>query len=280
LQVKELYPRLQLRYSDSSLDRGLVLEQDPRPGTIVKAGRRIRLVVSQGVLINTIENYLGRNIDEVRMDIQTLFAAGSQAQLTLKEPFMYEYSAEPQGLILQQSPEPGTAISGPKELEFVVSRGPEHYLVTVPELTGLTPAGALEEIRKSKIYFNFTIRLARGNETPGTVVYQDPAAGTMVESNKKVSLLVAAPAPAPGEVFGLFKYDLPENPYPLNTRLEALLPGEGSRSRLAELDFAGGTFTLPYQLPPRSVLILSMLNREVYREEVLPPMDEFSLDQL
>ncbi|MCL2127323.1 MAG: PASTA domain-containing protein, partial [Treponema sp.] len=45
LQVKELYPRLQLRYSQSSRDRGLVLEQDPQAGTIVKAGRRVRLVV-------------------------------------------------------------------------------------------------------------------------------------------------------------------------------------------------------------------------------------------
>ena len=60
LQVKELYPRIQLRHSQTSADKGLVLEQNPRPGTIVKAGRRIQLVVSQGVMINTVENFLGR----------------------------------------------------------------------------------------------------------------------------------------------------------------------------------------------------------------------------
>jgi beta-lactam-binding protein with PASTA domain len=75
LQVKELYPRIQLRYSQSAHDKGQVLEQNPSGGTIVKAGRRIRLVVSQGVVINTVENYTGRNIDEVRMDLQTLFAS-------------------------------------------------------------------------------------------------------------------------------------------------------------------------------------------------------------
>jgi len=48
LQVKELYPRLQLRYSQTSRDKGFILEQEPKPGTIVKAGRRIRLIVSRG----------------------------------------------------------------------------------------------------------------------------------------------------------------------------------------------------------------------------------------
>jgi beta-lactam-binding protein with PASTA domain len=96
LQTKELYPRIQLRYSQSSLDKGLILEQEPRAGTIVKAGRRIRLVVSRGVMINTVENYLGRDIDEVRMELRTLVAeansAGGTGQpiFTLREPFMYE----------------------------------------------------------------------------------------------------------------------------------------------------------------------------------------------
>jgi beta-lactam-binding protein with PASTA domain len=90
LQVKELYPRIDLRYSQTSLDKGLILEQDPLPGTIVKAGRRIRLVVSQGVMINRVENYLGRSIDEVRVEIQAMFASAPAPLLSLKEPFMYE----------------------------------------------------------------------------------------------------------------------------------------------------------------------------------------------
>ncbi|MDR0387211.1 MAG: PASTA domain-containing protein, partial [Treponema sp.] len=107
LQVKELYPRIQLRYSQSNREKGIILEQDPLPGTIVKAGRRIRLVVSQGAVINTVENYKGRNIDEVKMDLRTLFALAAsvagepagweQPFFSLKEPFMYEFSPEPAG---------------------------------------------------------------------------------------------------------------------------------------------------------------------------------------
>ncbi|MDR0390026.1 MAG: PASTA domain-containing protein, partial [Spirochaetaceae bacterium] len=117
LQVKELYPRIQLRYSQSARDRGTILEQDPLGGTIVKAGRRIRLVVSQGVIMDRVEDFLGRNIDDLRMELQALAASGDSGAggplITVKEPLMYEYSQEEAGTILQQSPLPGTDISGP-----------------------------------------------------------------------------------------------------------------------------------------------------------------------
>jgi len=50
-------------------------------------------------------------------------------------------------------------------------------------------------------------------------------------------------------------------------RLEAMLP-TGERIRLFTTDYLGGDFTLPYKLPVGTTLILSMLNRELYRETV------------
>ncbi|GHT57629.1 PASTA domain-containing protein [Spirochaetia bacterium] len=284
LQVKELYPRIQLRYSQSSLDKGQILEQEPRAGTIVKAGRRIRLVVSQGVLINSVENYLGRNVDEVRMDIQTLFASAGPSVggplLTLKEPFMYEFSGEPAGLILQQSPEPGSSISGPTVLEFVVSRGPENTAIKVPQLAGLSIADALDEISRSGIDFAFFTRPLQGDETGGRVVSQDPAGNSTAPAKKVVNITVTPPEKVPnGEVFFIFKYTLPPNPYPLSVRLEALLPS-GERRRIFTVEYSGGDFTVPCQLPLGATLILSMLNREIHRETVVPQAESLSLDQL
>ncbi|MDR3167960.1 MAG: PASTA domain-containing protein [Treponema sp.] len=283
LQVKELYPRIYLRYSQSSSDKGFVLEQEPKAGTIVKAGRRIRLVVSQGVIINNVENYVGRNIDEVRMDLQTLFASSGSAAtvplLSLKEPFIYQYSSEAPGTILQQNPLPGTDISGPIVLEFVLSRGPENVLLTVPNLVGLSVPEALEEISRSGVDFTFTLRPRRGGEAAEMVVFQDPPGDTMIPSNARLSVIVTSPEqPENGEVFALFKYHIPKNLYPLAVRLEALLPS-GERQRLFTVEYLGGELTVPYRLPVGSVLILSMLNREIYRETVtLPP--ETSPEQL
>ena len=280
LQAKELYPRIQLRYSQSAYDRGTILEQDPKPGAIVKAGRRVRLVVSQGVIINTVENYRGRNIEEVRIDIRTLYPSASMPLITLKEPFMYEYSPQSAGTILEQHPEPGTQISGPITLEFVISRGPPLSSVPTPNLLGLKSSEVLEILAEQKLAFSFSLQPPQEDEQIGTVVSQNPGEHSALERNQAISLAVAAPETDvwDGQAFGLFAYLLPENPYPLPVTLEAAPPGEAKRIAIAEIEFGGGILTIPYAVPVGSTLILSMLNRELYREETLP--QSLSFDQL
>ncbi|WP_461254908.1 PASTA domain-containing protein [Treponema sp. R80B11-R83G3] len=269
LQVKELYPRLQLRYSQTSRDKGFILEQEPKPGTIVKAGRRIRLVVSRGVIVNKVENFLSRNIDEVRMDLMTLQAvAGGLPLLSIREPIMYDFSSENPGVILAQKPEPGTDISGPISLEFVVSRGRENLTVTVPQLTGLTLAKALEIISGTGVNFQFVIKERDEGEKGETITAQIPVASSTVSVNTPVQLTVTRPEKiADNEIFGLYKFKIPQNPYPLPVRLDAQLPS-GEKLRLFTVNYTGGEFTIPYKLPVESVLVLSMLNRELNRETV------------
>jgi len=288
LQVKELYPRINLRFSQSSSDKGLVLEQNPQPGTIVKAGRRIQLVVSQGVMINTIENYLGRNVDEVRMDLQTLVSAQEAPPadtpvpqlITLKEPLMYEFSSESPGTVLQQRPEPGTSISGPTVLELVVSKGPESAMVKLPNLVGLGLEDTLEQIGRTGIDFEFTLRPARDGEKPGTVAAQNPAGDTFSSSDTRVSITMVPPDKlSENEVFGLFKYQMAKNPYPLLIRLDCILPS-GERQRLLSVQYPGGTLTVPYRLPVGAVLVLSMLNQEIYRQSISNQVDSLPLSGL
>lgn len=268
MQAKELYPKIQLRYSNNPSDKGTILEQDPVPGTIVKAGRRIKLVVSRGLVVDKVENYIGQNIDDVKMHLQTLFSSSSRSLVSLREPFLYVYSAQPAGTILEQKPEPGADIEGPIRLEFVVSRGPENAKIKVPDLVGLPIQDALDRIRQSGVWFVFSVRPVQNREIPGTVVSQLPAGQAVVAANTRLDLVVAAPGKVPdNEVFGLFEKTLPEYPYPLEVKLDALLP-TGERRRLLSVNHPGGIFTVPYQVPKGTVLILSVLNRELLREEV------------
>jgi beta-lactam-binding protein with PASTA domain len=269
LQVKELYPRLQLRFTQSSRDRGLILEQEPKPGTIVKAGRRVRLVVSQGVVLNKVENFISRNIDEVRMDIQTINASvGGIPLFTISEPLMYQFSAESHGTILAQKPEPGIDVSGPTTLEFVVSRGRENQSITVPQFTGLPLAETLRLITSSGINFQFSIVERRGNDRGEVIVSQDPPANTVIQANSVVQLTVSTPERlANNEIFALFKFTIPQNPFPLAVRLETV-NSAGDRQRLFTVNYRGGEFTFPYKLPVGTELVLSMLDRELRREIV------------
>jgi len=92
MQQRELYPRLTLRFTDNPLDRNLVLDQSPPPGSIVKAGRRINLVVSRGAVLDKIEDYSGRNIDDLRLYLQGL-STTTKGLVSIREPPLYTYLA-------------------------------------------------------------------------------------------------------------------------------------------------------------------------------------------
>ncbi len=266
LQEKELYPRIQLRYSENAA-RNIVLEQDPPPGTIVKAGRRVRLVLSQGAMINSVEDYRGRLVDEVRAEMQTLLAS-NMPSLAIQEPFMYEESSEPAGTILEQKPEPGSPVTASTVLEFVVSKGSGKVLLNAPDFTGLSIVDALARISETKVNFAFTVSLTSEGQKAETVVEQSPLPGIEMESDTRMQFTVSAPSSLPeGEVFSLFTYPVAKNAYPLRTQLDARLPSGETRT-LLQTEFAGGEFSVPYRLPSGSVLILSMLGRELHRETV------------
>jgi beta-lactam-binding protein with PASTA domain len=261
LQVKELYPEIQLRFSNSSDEKGLILEQDPDAGTVVKAERRISLVVGSGVALDKVGNYLGRNINDVRADIAAI------PLLSIKEPFMYQYAREAAGTIIQQNPPAGTELTGQAVLELVVSRGQENVRITVPDLEGAALQTALERLNQARINFIFDLVPAGEGDTPETVAAQNPLGGTEINAEDRISVSLYAPVPNEGEAAGLFRYTLPRNPYPLPVTLNALLPG-GATRRLIGINHPGGDFTLPYRLPGGSVLILTMLDRELYRQTV------------
>jgi len=266
LQEKELYPRVSLRFSGDPASRGRILEQDPLPGAIVKAGRRISLVVSRGAVQDKVGDYVGQNLDEVKIHLQAVF--GSTRQLiTVKEPPLYVFDKSPAGTILEQSPAANVELTGPTQLTFVVSRGPEKARVRVPDLVGLSLQDAALQIEKSGVAFQFTIRPAEGRERPGTVVAQLPVPGTLEDPTTPVSVVYTAPAPAEGMVSGLFSQELPEYPYPLRATLYAEPPA-GARIPLISVDHSGRLFSMPYVLPKGSVLVLQVLNKVVARVEV------------
>ncbi|MCL2609786.1 MAG: penicillin-binding protein, partial [Treponema sp.] len=229
----------------------------------VKAGRRVRLVVSQGAVINRVESFLDRELAEVRKELP-----GRTSTLFVAEPVMYRQSDKPAGTILQQSPETGAALSGPAALHLVVSAGRGNAGTTVPGFAGLEPAGALERAGVAGLFLEFAAGEAGEGETAGTVIAQSPPEGASAGSDTRISLTVAAPAALQdGEVFGIFGYAMQELPFPLPVRLQAGLPS-GNVVLLAELDFPGGWFSLPFTLPVGSVLTLSALGVAVHSEVV------------
>ncbi|MDR0600640.1 MAG: PASTA domain-containing protein [Treponema sp.] len=279
LQEKELYPRIQLRPSGGGEERGIVLEQSPEAGTLVKAERRIDLVISQGMALDKLGDYVGKNIGDVRADVLARNSQSQEIIITFREPFMYQYSAEAAGTVLQQNPAPGSDLTGPITLELVVSRGQENARVTVPNFVGLSLADTMDRLSQVRAGFTFSMRNPEAGESAGSVYSQDPLGGTEIRATDRITINITAPQVETGEITGLFRYNLPVNPYPLPVTVDVQLPG-GARRNMVSVNYPGGEFIIPYSLPAGSVIILSMLDRELYRQTIKTPVEALSTDGL
>lgn len=259
LQAKELNARLQLRYSNSS-DEGTVLEQKPQPGSIVKAGRKVEIVVSNGAVMNSVENYIGKNVEEVKQDLNVLFTSGSKNLVVLHEPYNCKFDNAPSGTILAQDPAPGTEIQGRTVLTFVVSKGPENENVSMPQLVGAHLSQLYSAMANARLVFQFT---ATDNDSAEsvTVIEQSAAEGETLKAYSPVAVRLELPKKSK-ELCGIYAIKLPTYPYPVDVTVDVVNPN-GERTQLVKVKHPGGNFTLPYSLGKGSILILTIMGKEV-----------------
>ncbi len=270
LQEKELYPKLQVRYSSDPSLKGKVIDQRPSPGTLVKAGKRVNVVVSKGAIVDQVENFVGKGLDEVRVHLQTLFTT-YKPLLKIKEPVTFVFDAASPGTILEQKPAAGTELSGLTDLVLVVSRGPETQKLKLPSYTGIDFPQAVGLLAKDNIPFVFSVVEPRQGSSRGYVVEQNPPPGTEAEPDTRLELKIAAPAPKSGDlIFGLFEYSLPVYPVAVDMKFEAL-SASGERRTLFTMKHPGGPVAIPYYQAENTTLVLSIFNREVIRHGVTAP---------
>lgn len=260
LQEKELNARLQLRYSDNPADEGTVLEQRPAPGAIIKAGRKVEIVVSNGTVMNKVENYVGKNVHEVKQDLQVLFTSGSKNLVVLNEPYNYKFDNAPSGTILAQDPPAGTEISRRTVLSFVVSKGPENEIVAMPSLMNANLNQVYASMANTKLVFNFTMS-ENENRKAAQVVEQSRQESESLKAYSRVDIRLEVPKTRE-QLYGVYAIDLPAYPYPVDVVVDVVNPN-GERTQLVHCKHPGGSFTFPYGLSKGSILVLTVLGREV-----------------
>ncbi len=267
MQVKELYPKINLRYSEVPGDEGTILDQSPSSGSIVKGYSRVSLVVSRGVIVDSVENYVGTNLEDLRMKLQTLFA-GSTKPLIVLGNISYTPDTTEAGTILEQDPPEGTSITEPVTVNLVVSRGPNYDNTRPPYLVGKSVNDVLQTITRSKLIFDFVSHTAAADEVPGTVVSQQKFEDEFVPNYTHMTLEMAMPSKSEDEnVYGIFEKDLDVYPYPVSMKLEAV-PQEGDPYTIISFNHTGGKLTLPYAVPSDTTLVLYVSDKVKAKETV------------
>ena len=267
MQVKELYPKISLRYSDTPGDEGTILDQSPDAGAIVKGYSRVSLVVSRGVIVDKIDEYTGMNIEDLRMKLQTLFAGQTKPLIVLAEP-EYKPDVSDAGTILEQDPPAGTHISEPVTVQLVVSRGPNFENTKAPYLIGQSVNDLLQIITRSKLVFDISSHKASADEKAGTVVDQQAFDSEFIPNYTRVSLEMAMPDGEYNDnIYGIYEEKVVDYPYPVPMKIEAY-PPEGNSYTLLSFNHPGGLVTVPYAVPAGTTLEFSVVNKVVSRQTV------------
>ena len=263
LQEKELYPKITLRYSDLPGDKGSVLDQSPASGSIVKAYRRVNLTISRGIPIDYIEDYTGRQIDQVRGELELLFS-GADSLLEIA-PVVYKRDPSLAGTILVQDPPEGTSIEGKMTLQFVVSSGSDIQAVSFPQDETLSIKDFLSKLGGYNLVFDFTLVESEEAPSEGQVVLHGAAGKEAAEYSRIPAVLKIRPySQEDVNCQGLFSVELPDYPYPVPVRLDAQ-DQEGNLTTEASFSHTGKTLTLPYNVKKNSTLILYVLGEEYVR---------------
>jgi beta-lactam-binding protein with PASTA domain len=268
LQEKELTPYVQLKFSDDPREKGNVVSQDPTGGMVSKAGRRVTLWVSKGAIVNDVENFVGQNINDVQLRLKTLFSTQATPLLALTSNPVYTFSSAPEGTVLEQKPVPGTPLSEPTELVVVISKGPKGQVVKVGQYTGHTWTDAIDMLIRENKPFVVKVRKAEAGEKPGQVVNQAPAPGADMPRGDPVTLTMTTPPDfADGRQFQVLQTTLPDYPIMVDVKVN-LRQATGDEITLYQLKHPGGLLTIPFVASPGDVVVVSVLDHEVYTQKV------------
>ncbi len=164
---------------------GQVLAQDPAGGEQAQDGSTVTLTVSNGpgqVAVPPVDG-LGE-----QKATATLIDRGLVVDRVVHQPD----EAVPEGRVIKTSPAAGTPVDRGSDVTLYVSSGPEQ--VAVPDVVGLTQREAQQTLGSRGFQFT-VVEQGSADEAPGTVLSQDPAAGTKVDPGASVTLVVARAIP-------------------------------------------------------------------------------------
>lgn len=261
LQIKQLYPKVKLRYTDDNVEKGVILEQSPSARSLVKGYSTVTLTVSRGPVQATVDNYVGKNVSDLNVGDELAYG-GNTSALRFENP-IYKYDASVEGTILAQFPEAGKDVFQTTNVQLVVSKGLERKNVEVPALKGLSIQDFFDKAQNTPLVFDVTAHIATEAEVPGTIVSEDLTGSLKEYSRVAVDFaLPDAPIMVGNQelAFGLIEEELAEFPYPVNMQLEAITT-EGEVIKVASFIHTGGKITVPYAAPKGTTMVFSVNNK-------------------
>lgn len=184
LRALGLVPQITGHRFDAELPAGRVLEQFPPRGARTKAGRPVRLVISQGAERALVPELKGSSLRRAQLALR---AVGLRVEQSSSAPS----SIVGLGRVMAQNPAPGSEGYPGDGVSLLLSAGPAERAFVMPTLVGWQERAAKKLMRKAGVRRLSSTHEVRGSER---IVSHQPAPGSRVGPDDRVLL-------EPGPVF-------------------------------------------------------------------------------
>jgi serine/threonine-protein kinase len=170
-------------YSLSVPEEG-ILSQRPDPGTMVKKGRHIGVVVSKGPEVDTVPDVRGVSERQARKRLR-------EAGFGNVESYRAYHERVAKDQVAGSDPAAGTLISREITVQLTVSKGPRPTHSEVPNLIGEMLSEARVKIEENDLKTGRISYQQTSTSRPGTVISQSPAPGSTVPLESSVDIVIA-----------------------------------------------------------------------------------------
>jgi serine/threonine-protein kinase len=161
-----------------------IVQQDPAPGTQVRHGRTIRVVVSLGGETLTVPTVTGQPARQAELELRRQgLTPGWEARV--------HDNLVPVGQVIDQAPAGGTLSVSGERVHRLVSDGPRMPRWVMPDLAGRSLRDAQEWITLCGFRSGAVRKVPADGRRSGTVVGQLPLSGYPVARRAVVELTVA-----------------------------------------------------------------------------------------
>lgn len=165
--------------------RDAVVEQDPKPNSVVKPGRRIYLRVNSGsVPMVTVPTLRDLSLRQAR---NSLLAEKLTLGAVLRDSMPSPY----RNTVTRQDPQPGDSVIVGTAVDIWISSGLGSSITTVPEIVGIPLPEAETMLRAARLQFVVFDDPDARNADPNSVVRVIPPEGTEIPEGSEVRMFVA-----------------------------------------------------------------------------------------
>jgi len=225
---------------DASVPIASVLRQDPPAGTVVREGKIVRVVVSEGGQTVVAPSVVGLPLRNAEMLLR-------QSQLLLGEVSeTYSLKAE-KGLVLVQDPKSETSVEKSATVNLVISGGtPPAGVTLMPDFQ----RKKLDEVQGWAAGAGLQVAVQTDATSPfpsGTVLSQSPAPDSALSSDAKVAVTVSGRSgSAPDGSTKTFHYELSQGVTDSSVRI-VMIDKYGERELFNGLRKPGSKIDVPIQ---------------------------------